>query len=286
MNEASDSDDIDEADGGGTVFDEKSSAAEQQHKSCDCQGRCATRKCPCKFEKKQCTADCHPGRTCGNKNAICSTPCSQEVITVDDHLKVKNLWVKVGCTMLLLDDKVDILQGKWLTDNILFSAEQLLHQQFPAISGLQDPNLQRTLTFEVQKNKEFVQCLNMGGNHWITVSSVGCKAGTVRVYDSMNRMLKPAVKKVLAYLVCTESKSFTVEYMRMQYQIGGADCGLFAIASACSICNGEDPSGHIYNQAVMRQHLVTAFETNLLSPFPTLKRMEPIIRQSEAVSVY
>ena len=92
--------------------------------------------------------------------------------------------------MLLLNDKVDILQGKWLTDNILFSAEQLLHQQFPAISGLQDPYLQRTLTFEVQKNKEFVQCLNMRGNHWITVSSVGCKAGTVRVYDSMNLMLR------------------------------------------------------------------------------------------------
>ena len=202
------------------------------------------------------------------KSKQCADTCSQEVKTVDDHEEV---WVTVGSTMLFLEDKADILRGKCLTDNILFAAQQLLHQQFPAISGLQDPCLQQTLTFEEQKNRDFVRCLNvrgnMKGNHWITVSSVGCKAGIIRVYDSMNLMSESAMK-ILADLVHTESNSFTIEYMNMQCQISAADSGLIAIASACSICNGEDPSGCMYNWAAMRQHLVTAFETGLLSPFP------------------
>ena len=64
---------------------------------------------------------------------------SQKVITIDEHIKVKNIWATVGHTMLLLDDKKNILQGGWLTNNILFAAEQLLCQQFPTMSGFARP---------------------------------------------------------------------------------------------------------------------------------------------------
>ena len=96
------------------------------------------------------------------------------------------MWVKIGQTLLFTNDQNILLKNMWLTDNIVFAAEQLLNQQHPYISGLQDPCLQQVRTFAIQGNKEFVQCLIVGGNHWITISSVGCNPGTINVYDSMN----------------------------------------------------------------------------------------------------
>ena len=82
-------------------------------------------------------------------------------------------WVKIGITSLLEDDKKLLTACSWLTDNIMFAALQLLHQQHLDISGLQDPALQITHTFDVQGT------INMGGCHWITISTVGCDPATI-----------------------------------------------------------------------------------------------------------
>ena len=50
--------------------------------------------------------------------------------------------------------------------------------------GLQNTLLGCTLSFNVIKN-EFVQVLHSGGNHWLTVSTIGCKPSVVKVYDSL-----------------------------------------------------------------------------------------------------
>jgi len=42
--------------------------------------------------------------------------------------------------------------------------------------GFKDPVLQLTATFKVMKYKQFVQILYREGNHWITVSTMGCSA--------------------------------------------------------------------------------------------------------------
>ena len=58
-----------------------------------------------------------------------------------------------------------------------------------------------------------------------------------------------------------------------QYQLGSDDCGLFAIANACEICFGRDPSIVKYTQKDMRKHLVTAFDT--LKLMSSMQRMVP-----------
>ena len=50
--------------------------------------------------------------------------------------------------------------------------------------------------------------------------------------------------------------------------VGGYDCGLFALALACAICNGQDPSTIRFDQAMMRQHLIDGLSNKLLTPFP------------------
>ena len=87
---------------------------------------------------------------------------------------------------LLKEDRDVLLSGKWLNDRHITTSQRLLHQQHPYVAGLQDTMLQMTRTFDVHKNRPFVQCLNLGGYHWKTVSTAGCVPGSVKVYDSMH----------------------------------------------------------------------------------------------------
>ena len=56
-------------------------------------------------------------------------------------------------------------------------------------------------------------------------------------------------------------------------QQGGVDCGLFAIAYAVDIANGEDPASFVYDQGTMRHHLLTCLESFTISPFPKKSRI-------------
>ena len=105
--------------------------------------------------------------------------------------------VKIGSSLLYASDKNVIEDPKgWLTDEIMYCAQQLLKNKYPHISGLQCSSLQLTRTFDVHASKEFIQCLNLGGSHWITLSSIGCEPATVRVYDSMNLRLSSTLIKL------------------------------------------------------------------------------------------
>ena len=46
----------------------------------------------------------------------------------------------------------------------------------------------------------------------------------------------------------------------LQTQVGGSDCGLFAIAVITAIAHGEDPSQLQFKQEDMRDHLLHCFK--------------------------
>eukprot|EP00731_Ephydatia_muelleri_P022608 Em0015g191a len=72
----------------------------------------------------------------------------------------------------------------WLDDEHITAAQHLLQEQHPDVAGLQSTSLQYTRTFEVLRDHPFIQCLHENGNHWITVSTVGCSSDVVQVFDS------------------------------------------------------------------------------------------------------
>ena len=74
-------------------------------------------------------------------------------------------------------------------------AQRLLKKQHSQMCGLHDPMLQYMQTFDVYHNHEFVQCLNVFNNHWITISTVGCVPLVVNVYDSLHVELTTSLKK-------------------------------------------------------------------------------------------
>lgn len=60
--------------------------------------------------------------------------------------------------------------GSWITDNIINAGQKLLKDKFPELQSLQSVVLAETMSFQICR-KEFIQILNVRGNHWITVSS-------------------------------------------------------------------------------------------------------------------
>ena len=119
----------------------------------------------------------------------------------------------------------------WLNDNVISAAQLLILQQFPHMSGLQPPTLAQTKAFQVHRG-EFVQILCVGGNHWCTVSNVGCSEGVVNVYDSMYYSVSSTTINVIASLLFTSATKLVIRVMDVGKQSNGSDCGVLSIAWA------------------------------------------------------
>ena len=104
----------------------------------------------------------------------------------------------------------DLLAGKWLSD-VHIHAAQLLMKKVSDVKGLQNPVLGQNLTFKAAEG-DMVQVLHSGGDHWLTVSTVGTKAtNVVRVYDRLGTPLSSQTKKQIASLMRTKDDSITIE---------------------------------------------------------------------------
>ena len=62
-----------------------------------------------------------------------------------------------------------------------------------------------------------------------------------------------------------------INTMNVQMQVGGSDCGLFALAFITAVLNGQDPTFLYFDQEKMRQHLCECLEKCTPLPFPTIK---------------
>ena len=60
---------------------------------------------------------------------------------------------------------------------------------------------QYLLAMEPQGEREFDHFVNIGHNHWTTLSTVGCQPGHINVYDSLHMGLSCDVKELIADLV-------------------------------------------------------------------------------------
>ena len=134
------------------------------------------------------------------------------------------------------------------------------------LGSLQSPLLGQTLHFDVT-SEEGVQILHTG-NHWLTISTVGTRHPSVRVYDSLHQTLPHSIKMQVVVLLNTKEEEIMVHHANVQQQKNG----LFAIAFAMSICNEQCPGELCYDTTVMRQHLFDCFEHQKMLPFSSKPR--------------
>ena len=174
----------------------------------------------------------------------------------------------------------------WLSDTVIHSAQLLMLQQFPHVSGLQSPVLQQTLAFKVHRS-EFVQIICVGSSHWCTVSNFGCDDGEVKVYDSMYSTVSSATVRIIASLLCSSAPQLVVRMMDVGRQSNGSDCGVLAIAFAYDVCSGDDPCTVKFDRNSIRQHLAECLEKCSLSRFPVVaERRSSTVRKTHTVDLH
>ena len=81
------------------------------------------------------------------------------------------------------------------------------------------------------------------------------------------RGVRPSTESKFAVLLNTNSSHIVVERPLMQRQRGDSNCGLFAVAVATSLLNGEDPGSKSYDQSVL-SYLALCFHCQELAVFP------------------
>ena len=181
-------------------------------------------------------------------------------------------WVTISGLRLTETDKHILLEGQWLNDKHIHASQLLMKNDSSLlpVGSLQSPLLGQTLHFDVT-SEESVQILHTG-NHWLTISTVGTRHPSVRVYDSLHQTLPHSIKMQVAALLNTKEEEIVVHHANVQQQKNFSDCGLFAIAFAMSICNEQCPEELCYDTTVMRRHLFDCFEHQKMQPFPSKPR--------------
>ena len=147
------------------------------------------------------------------------------------------------------------------------AVQKMLQRQYPHIGGFQSTCLAEKFAMSPPDCK-FIQILNVGDNHWLTISTIGCEEGSVNVFDSMNLQLSSTTKRLIADLLMTTKNRIVINYMNVQQQNGGSDCGLFAIIFAACLCGSVCPGSVNFDQKLMRNHLISCFEKGVITPFP------------------
>ena len=214
-----------------------------------------------------------------------------DVIDVEKYWPSQNqeekFWIR-ELNLLERDREILLNPAGLLTDNIIDAAQILLKRAFPALSGLQSVCCGLTMNFNVEP-AEFVQVIHNGRGHWLTISTIGTSHPDVHVYDNMYPSAGTLVKAQVAALLQTESPALHLQFMNVQMQAGGYDCGLFAVAFATALAFGEPPGQYHYDQEKMRRHLWNCFCRREMSIFPYSKlrrATELTIKAVEKVSVY
>ena len=106
------------------------------------------------------------------------------------------------------------------------------------------------------------------------------------MYDSSQHLkLSTSLKCIIADMLQSSNDSIVVQYIKMQEQFGASDCGLFAIATATAICNGQDVCMLEFDQSVMRKHLLQCFQSGAMLPFPShsIAARKPKVMKEELV---
>ena len=134
------------------------------------------------------------------------------LVMSDDSVEVHRKKTPISTNAVDIADLDDITQGRWLNDRVIHATQLLMKEDnnLLPVGGFQNPLLGQT-AFNKQES-EGVQILHSGGNHWITIFTVGAPHPHVRIYDSLGGVLSDDNKRQIASLLITGNKSFILEY--------------------------------------------------------------------------
>ena len=118
---------------------------------------------------------------------------------------------------------------------MIHQAHLLLLAIYVNIKGFQRPSLGIPRQLDIM-TRDFVQILHVHGNHWVSMTSIGCPPGDVIVLDSI---LSPVTQELQELAISQVGLTFRgITKPSVKRQRNDSDCGVFSIAlpHACFMC--------------------------------------------------
>lgn len=95
----------------------------------------------------------------------------------------------------------------------------------------------------------------------------------INIYDSRGgSRIDISVKRMVCSFFKSRSDSLTFDFVNVQSQDNGYDCGLFALAYATELVFGAEPALCKFEISMMRQHLLACLENKVITRFPASAR--------------
>ena len=173
-------------------------------------------------------------------------------------------------------DRLNIRNNEEIDDFIILQAMNLLQKQYPTITT-QPPSLAFSTGCSYCPSKT-VQITHTEAHHWVLLSSMYSKTA---IYDGLNLQPTDFLLNQIWQLFSCDNSMPNLEQSKCYEQVGSTDCGLFAIAYAADILNGNNVYDLIYSQTKMRELLIACFEQRKITTFPLYEK-----RNTEKVVTY
>ena len=135
-------------------------------------------------------------------------PCVDITASVDDEPPTKKRKIF---------DAEKIIIGEELSDIEINYAQRLLKEKHPNVGGLRT-TLYKGKIPEVEDSVQIVHC--SARHHWITVSTINCKKGEVRVFDSLFADCDKETEAVIHSLYQCDTEKIKIIMSRCQKQSG------------------------------------------------------------------
>ena len=223
-----------------------------------------------------------PTKPTNSQQTINQANNPRAVLVLDDNSRSpdRKSWVKLqdpddpDSIFTLYDDSSSntLKKTNWLCDSEIHAGQILLKMKFPCVDGLHDPAISGALVSPAIS--EFLQIVNTGG-HWVCLSTISCRPGNVKIYDSLFQRASPIAIRHSCRMLMHAGDSILFLNEKVQKQIQTSDCGLFALAFATDLCYGIDPVTQSYDQENMRAHYVSCLDSLKMVPFPRSSRRVP-----------
>ena len=192
--------------------------------------------------------------------------CVVKPVEVVEDDATSQPWAAFPTTRVRLyaEKKAILVNGRKLNDKHINFAQALLKAQYPRMEGLRNTLQQARFNFSI--SDEVVQIVHVRMDHWIVISNIFTSTkGQVDVYDTSYGEIDKS-SRILIYSMFDEPVQINL-IQDMQKQVGGVDCGVFSIAIAISLVHGQNPVSVVYDQPLLRSHLVSCFEKLAMIPF-------------------
>jgi len=211
-----------------------------------------------------------------NANVCVSRDVLDVSVSVSDKDKCEvpiDTWRQFGCYVLTKQHKNQLYGDQLLNDIHVGAVQMLVKMQFPEIGGLKNTLLQNSKNLQPFQGPKNLQIVHMGDiNHWIVISTMGCKKDEIEIYDSLQTTLTLKSETVIARYLHSKNSHIVMKFVNIAMQCGSTECGLYAITIMTALAFGQDPALLVFDQISLRTHLGECFQTGYIQLFPTVKK--------------